>query len=105
WPVEIRVKNNAQFAADFSKLLYKQNKEENFVFSPVSLEMLFAMLWEDSDLNCVRLYVSSLRNASQEYNTDETTLKFSSILAMDHRTPITFGFREALQSFPSAEFV
>uniref|UniRef100_A0A915IIE0 Serpin domain-containing protein n=1 Tax=Romanomermis culicivorax TaxID=13658 RepID=A0A915IIE0_ROMCU len=78
---EISFKNNAKFTAHFCELLKRQNDNENFVFSPISIEMLLATMWpglggntseqikkhifhcEDSDHNCIHGYVLSLRKS------------------------------------------
>uniref|UniRef100_A0A915HR37 Serpin domain-containing protein n=1 Tax=Romanomermis culicivorax TaxID=13658 RepID=A0A915HR37_ROMCU len=109
------------FAADFAKLLHKRN--ENFVFSPISLEMLFAMLWEGADgdtdkqirkyifhcedynYDCASVYVSSLCNLSMGYTTETATLKFAPVLAMDENIEVKFGFRQAFKSYPSAQYL
>uniref|UniRef100_A0A915HPT2 Serpin domain-containing protein n=1 Tax=Romanomermis culicivorax TaxID=13658 RepID=A0A915HPT2_ROMCU len=77
---------NAKFTADLWHLLSKENAGENFVFSPVSLELL-------------------LLNASQDYTTEKATLKYATVLAIDKCFPVTERFTSITKKqFPDAKF-
>uniref|UniRef100_A0A915IDC5 Serpin domain-containing protein n=1 Tax=Romanomermis culicivorax TaxID=13658 RepID=A0A915IDC5_ROMCU len=90
--------NNAKFTSDLSRLLTKQNPNGNFLFSPVSLEMVFAMVLNGTakntnrqirkyifhwDHHYMQSYVESLRKASRDYTTKKATLKYATVLAID----------------------
>uniref|UniRef100_A0A915IDB5 Serpin domain-containing protein n=1 Tax=Romanomermis culicivorax TaxID=13658 RepID=A0A915IDB5_ROMCU len=115
--------NNAKFTSDLSQLLTKQNPDGNFLFSPVSLEILFAMvmsgtggntnqqIWkhifngQDSDRFYVYYYVESLIKASRDYTTENSTLKYATILAIEEKFAVKDIFKKRIGHFPNAEFL
>uniref|UniRef100_A0A915KYC9 Serpin domain-containing protein n=1 Tax=Romanomermis culicivorax TaxID=13658 RepID=A0A915KYC9_ROMCU len=104
--------NNAKFTSQLSQLLANENLHGNFLFSPVSLEILFFMvqhgapentstnqqIWtnifncENCNRNLVDRYFDSLFQAPQLYMTEDATLKYATVLAMNERFPVSDQF-------------
>uniref|UniRef100_A0A915IVM2 Serpin domain-containing protein n=1 Tax=Romanomermis culicivorax TaxID=13658 RepID=A0A915IVM2_ROMCU len=122
-PAQNRVYNNSKFAADFSGVLHTKNFNKNFVFSPVSLEMIFATVLNGAAGNtkkqiqkqifdCKRSYcphiteyMRSLLKASQEYESYYTTLKYATVLAINERLAVKEKFlNDTKKNFPHAKF-
>uniref|UniRef100_A0A915KIJ4 Serpin domain-containing protein n=1 Tax=Romanomermis culicivorax TaxID=13658 RepID=A0A915KIJ4_ROMCU len=120
---DVPVKNNAKFAADMSKRLFRLNNYENFVFSPVSLEILLAMVLEgsdgntdaqirkhifqceDSDRYCVGNYIFSLSNAWRGFTSDFVHMKFAPVLAVNENFAVKDQFKQRIGLIPSAQFL
>uniref|UniRef100_A0A915JFT4 Serpin domain-containing protein n=1 Tax=Romanomermis culicivorax TaxID=13658 RepID=A0A915JFT4_ROMCU len=113
------IQNNVKFAAELSHQISKEHPNGNFVFSPVSLEIVVAAILSGTRGNTnkqIKLYifnkqdhilnnyVESLIKSLETSKTDRTTLKYTTVLALDEMFPVREQFkRRARKYFPSGK--
>uniref|UniRef100_A0A915JGS3 Serpin domain-containing protein n=1 Tax=Romanomermis culicivorax TaxID=13658 RepID=A0A915JGS3_ROMCU len=115
------VQNNVWFAAKLSHQMSKEDPNGNFVFSPVSLEIVVAPILGGTGGNTNRQikrhifnkidrdiinYIESLKNSLETRKTKGATLKYTMVLAVDDKFPVRKQFkRQTGKMFPSGKLL